>query len=103
MKYTADKDSGFQASIITDGHVVQVPAHPVEPNDVDYDAEDYVPPPPPKQPHATPSNRPPATQPAHRPQATQPPHTPKEPHTPTDDDNDNDSGDEEYSDGFVFV
>lgn len=31
MKYTADKKNGFQASIITDGHVVHHPQEPVQP------------------------------------------------------------------------
>ena len=32
MKYTADKKNGFHASILTDGHVVNHPQEPVEPN-----------------------------------------------------------------------
>lgn len=32
VKYTADKLNGFQASIITDGHVVHHPQDPVQPN-----------------------------------------------------------------------
>lgn len=106
MKYTADKENGFQASIITDGkhysskhwkqnvflyktkkndylgHIVShppaavAPPHGGEDNSDDGEHHHHVPPPPPPPPHV--------------------PKAPPKPPTPEDD-----SGDEEYSDGFV--
>lgn len=77
MKYTADKENGFQASVITDGQVVSHPPVAGGPPQNNHHHHHHHPPPPPQ---------------------------PKAPPKPVaDDEGEGDEGDEEYSDEYVLI